>query len=471
MTEYAMSIDGKQVRSETAEGGFDVLNPATEEAFARAPECSESQLTAAVEAAQRAFGSWRKDEDARRKLLLTAAERLAEKTPEIARTLCLEQGKPLAQATGELLSAVAQLKATAAMPIPRVVTQDDAKSKIEITYRPFGVVAAITPWNFPILIAMSKIAPALLAGNSVVLKPSPYTPLATLALGEVLNNVLPPGVLNVVSGGNALGGQLTAHPLVRKISFTGSIGTGKKVAQSAAADLKRVTLELGGNDPAIVLPDADVQAIAARLYWSTFFNCGQICLAVKRIYVHESFFEPLTAALTKLAQSTVVGDGLDPKTQVGPLNNAMQLERVIALTEDAKSRGARVHAGGERLGRKGYFYPPTVLSNVTDDMPIVAEEQFGPVLPVLAYSDLEDAVQRANATHFGLGASVWGSDLARATEVAEQIDSGTVWINQHVALTHKAPFTGAKQSGIGRASGRWALESFLQEHVINTNRG
>jgi acyl-CoA reductase-like NAD-dependent aldehyde dehydrogenase len=470
MSEYAMSIDGKQVRSEASEDSFAVLNPATEEAFARAPVCSESQLAAAVEAAQRAFGSWRRDEDARRKALLTAAERLADRTPEIARTLCLEQGKPLAQATGELLSAVAQLKVTAGMPIPRVVTQDDAKAKIEITYRPFGVVAAITPWNFPILIAMSKIAPALLAGNTVVLKPSPYTPLATLALGEVLNSVLPAGVLNVVSGGNDLGGQLTSHPLVRKISFTGSIGTGKKVAQVAATDLKRVTLELGGNDPAIVLPDADVQALAARLYWSTFFNCGQICLAVKRIYVHETLFEPLTAALTKLAQSTVVGEGLDPKTQVGPLNNAMQLERVIELTEDAKRRGARVHAGGERLGRKGYFYPPTVLSNVTDDMAIVAEEQFGPVLPVLPYRDVEDAVQRANATHFGLGASVWGSDLARAAEVAEQIESGTVWINQHVALTHKAPFSGAKQSGIGRASGRWALESFLQEHVINTNR-
>lgn len=470
MSDYAMSIDGEQVRSGAAEPSFAVINPATEEPFAQAPCCSESQLAAAVEAAERAFKSWRRDEAARRKALLTAAERLAEKAPEIARILTLEQGKPLAQSTGELLSAVAQLKGTAAMPIPREVTQDDARGKIELTYRPFGVVAAITPWNFPILIAMSKLAPALLAGNSVVLKPSPYTPLATLALGEVLSSVLPAGVLNVVSGGNELGGQLTSHPLVRKVSFTGSIATGKKVAQSAATDLKRVTLELGGNDPAIVLPDADVDALAARLYWSTFFNCGQICLAVKRIYVHEALFEPLTAALAKLAQSTVVGEGLDPKTQMGPLNNAMQLERVIMLTEDAKRRGARVHAGGERLGRKGYFYPPTILSHVTDDMPVVAEEQFGPVLPVLPYRDVEDAVERANATHFGLGASVWGRDLARAAEVAAEIEAGTVWVNQHVALTAKAPFAGAKQSGIGRASGRWALESFLQEHVINISR-
>jgi len=470
MSEYAMSIDGKPVRAGAADS-FAVINPATEEVFAQAPACTSQQLTAALEAAQHAFRSWRQDEDARRKVLLAASERLAEKAPDIARILTQEQGKPLAQATGELQSAVAQLKATAAMPFPHQVTQDDTRGKIEITYRPYGVVAAITPWNFPILIAMSKLAPALLAGNSVVLKPSPYTPLATLALGEVLNTVLPPGVLNVVSGGNDLGAQLTSHPLVRKISFTGSIATGKRVAEVAARDLKRVTLELGGNDPAIVLPDADVESIAARLYWSAFFNCGQICLAVKRIYVAEALFEPLTAALMKLAQSTVVGDGLDPKTQVGPLNNLMQLERVTSLADDAKRRGARVHAGGERLGRKGYFYPPTVLTDVTDDMPIVAEEQFGPVLPVLPYRDVEDAVERANATHFGLGASVWGRDLERATQIAKQLDSGTVWVNQHVALTAKAPFSGAKQSGVGRASGRWALESFLQEHVINVSRG
>ena len=470
MSEYAMSIDGQQVRAAAADS-FPVVNPATEEVFAQAPECSAQQLTAAQGGAQRAVGSWRRDEDARRKALLAAAERLAEKAPAIARTLTQEQGKPLAQATAELMSAVAQLKATAAMPIPHEVTQDDTRGKIEITYRPFGVVAAITPWNFPVLIAMSKIAPALLAGNSVVLKPSPYTPLATLQLGEVLNTALPPGVLNVVSGGNQLGAQLTSHPLVRKISFTGSIATGKKVAEVAASDLKRVTLELGGNDPAIVLADADVEAMATRLYWSAFFNCGQICLAVKRIYVAEALLEPLTAALTKLAQSTVVGDGLDPNTQVGPLNNLMQLERVISLADDAKRRGARVHAGGERLGRKGYFYPPTVLTNVTDDMPIVAEEQFGPVLPLLPYRDVDEAVARANATSFGLGASVWGRDLERATRIAREIDAGTVWINQHVALTPKAPFTGAKQSGVGRASGRWGLESFLQEHVINLSRG
>lgn len=468
MSEYTMSIDGQQ---QSGSQTFDVINPATEEVLARAPECTDAQLEAAVQAAQSAFGNWRKDEEARRKLLLAAAERLAAKAPEIARTLTLEQGKPFAQAQIELQTAVASLKGAAGLPIPHEVTQDDAKAKIEITHRPFGVVAAVTPWNFPVMIAMSKVAPALLAGNTVVLKPSPYTPLATLQVGALLNEVLPKGVLNIVSGGNDLGSKLTSHPLVRMISFTGSVPTGRKVAEVAARGLKRTILELGGNDPAIILPDADVERLAARLYWSTFWNCGQICLAVKRIYAHESLIEPLTAALAKLAQSTVVGDGLDPNTQMGPLNNLMQLQRVIELTDDAKKNGAKVHSGGERLGRKGYFYPPTILSHVSDQTRVVAEEQFGPVLPLLAYREVDEVIERANATPFGLGASVWGTDVERATQIAKQIDAGTVWVNQHVSLTHKAPFTGAKTSGIGLASGRWGVASFLQTHVINVSRG
>jgi acyl-CoA reductase-like NAD-dependent aldehyde dehydrogenase len=468
MSEFTMSIDGQQQRGAER---FGVINPATEEVFAEAPECTPEQLDQAVTSAERAFKTWRRDEDARRKLLLTAAEHLQTQATELARTLTMEQGKPLAQAAGEVATAVAQLKSYAKMPMPHEVLNDDAKNRIEIQHRPFGVVAAITPWNFPVMIAMSKVAPALLAGNTVVLKPSPFTPLATLKLGSILNEVLPPGVLNVVSGGNDLGARLSEHPAIRKISFTGSVATGKKVALAAAADLKRTTLELGGNDPAIILDDADVNQIAARLFWSTFINCGQVCLAVKRVYVPEPLFAPLTAAMTQLAKSTTVGDGLEPATQVGPLNNRPQLERVSDLTSDAKRRGATVHAGGERLGRKGYFFAPTLVSGVDDSAPIVAEEQFGPVLPILPYKELDDAVERANATHFGLGASVWSRDVERAAEVAKSIDAGTVWVNQHVALTAKAPFGGAKWSGIGLASGRWALESYLQKHVINVNRG
>lgn len=461
---HTMTIDGKQVQTATTTA---VINPATEGEAGRAPACTSEQLDSAVAAAKRAFNTWRRDEEARRTALRNAAELVQAKAAQIATTLTLEQGKPLAHATGEVTGAAAQLKAVAEMKIPYEITRDDAKAKIEILYKPYGVVAAITPWNFPILIAISKLAPALLAGNTVVIKPSPFTPLSTLELVEAMSQALPPGVLNAVSGDNALGAQLTSHPDVRKISFTGSVATGIKVAEVAAHDLKRTILELGGNDPAIVLDDVDPVAIAPQLFWSSFMNSGQICTAVKRVYVPQALFEPLVQAISQVAREVKVGDGLDPSTQLGPINNAMQLERVMSLVEDAKKNGATIHTGGERMNRKGYFFAPTILTNVGDDIAIVAEEQFGPVLPILPYTSIDDALARANATHFGLGASVWGKDRARARSVAQEIDAGTVWINQHLALTANAPFGGCKHSGIGEAGGRWGLASFLQKHVIN----
>ena len=464
MTRHTMTIDGKQIEAGSTTA---VINPATEGEAGRAPACSAAQLDAAVAAANSAFKTWRRDEEARRQALRNAAELVQARAAEIANTLTLEQGKPLAHATGEVTGAAAQLKATAEMKIPYEITRDDQKAKIEIVYKPYGVVAAITPWNFPILIAMSKIAPALLAGNTVVIKPSPFTPLSTLELVTAMSHALPPGVLSAVSGDNALGAQLTTHPAVRKISFTGSVPTGMKVAEVAAHDLKRTTLELGGNDPAIVLDDVDPVAIAPLLFWSSFMNSGQICTAVKRIYVPEALFEPLVNAISAVASQIKVGDGLDPTTQLGPINNAMQLERVISLVEDAKKHGARIHTGGARLDRKGYFFAPTILTGVGDDVAIVAEEQFGPVLPILPYKSIDDALERANATHYGLGASVWAKDRVRARSVAQEIDAGTVWINQHLALTANAPFGGCKHSGIGEAGGRWGLASYMQKHVIN----
>jgi acyl-CoA reductase-like NAD-dependent aldehyde dehydrogenase len=461
---HTMTIDGQQAEAASSTA---VINPATEGEAGRAPSCSPAQLDAAVAAAKRAFTSWRRDEEARRVALRNAAELVQARVSQIATTLTLEQGKPLAHATGEVSGAAAQLKATAEMKLPYEITRDDAKGKIEIVYRPYGVVASITPWNFPILIAMSKIAPALLAGNTVVIKPSPFTPLSTLELISAMSAALPPGVLNAVSGDNALGAQLTAHPDVRKISFTGSVPTGMKVAEVAARDLKRTTLELGGNDPAIVLDDVDPTAIAQQLFWSSFMNSGQICTAVKRVYVPEKLLDQVVQALSAVASQIKVGDGMDPSTQLGPINNAMQLERVINLVDDAKKHGAKIHTGGARLDRKGYFFAPTILSGVGDDVAIVAEEQFGPVLPILSYKTVDEALERANATVYGLGASVWGKDRERARSVAQEIDAGTVWINQHLALTPNAPFGGCKHSGIGEASGRWGLSSFLQKHVIN----
>ncbi|HEX4336620.1 MAG TPA: aldehyde dehydrogenase family protein [Polyangiaceae bacterium] len=468
MTTFGMTIDGVET---SGDGSFGVLNPATEDEAGHAPTCSGRQLDDAVASAKRAFRTWKRDESARRAALRNAAELVEANANDIARTLTIEQGKPLSHATAEVYGSAAQLKSIAAMPLPHEVTRDDDKARIEICYRPYGVVGGITPWNYPILIAMAKLAPALLAGNTMVLKPSPFTPLSTLALGKVLNQALPPGVLNVISGGGELGARLSSHPDVKKLSFTGSVPTGKKVGQAAAADLKRVTLELGGNDPAVILDDVNPEAIATQLFWSAFTNAGQICTAVKRVYAPEALFEPLVNALANIARQVKVGDGLDPDTQLGPINNAMQLQRVTELVDDARKRGAKIHAGGERLARKGYFYAPTIITGVADDVAIVAEEQFGPVLPVLSYRNLDEVLERANATNYGLGASVWSTDGARARAVAEELDAGTVWINQHLALTALAPFGGAKWSGVGEAGGRWGLASFLQKHVINQRIG
>jgi acyl-CoA reductase-like NAD-dependent aldehyde dehydrogenase len=316
---------------------------------------------------------------------------------------------------------------------------------------------------------MGKVATALIAGNTVVLKPSPYTPLSTLKIAEVIKDALPAGVLNIISGSDPLGASLTAHPLIRKIDFTGSVGTGKRVASAAAPDLKRFTLELGGNDPAIVLPDANPKKIAKAIFWGAFTNSGQVCIAAKRLYVHESIKEALTTELAALAEQMKVGDGLDEDTKLGPINNQAQFERVTTLVEEAKRDGARVVAGGDALGQ-GYCFQNTLLTDLDDNARIVQEEQFGPVLPILAYEDINDVVSRANNTHFGLGASIWTEDLPQAEVLAERIEAGTTWVNQHLALSPLAPFGGSKWSGIGYIGGKWGIEGATELQVINIKR-
>jgi acyl-CoA reductase-like NAD-dependent aldehyde dehydrogenase len=263
---------------------------------------------------------------------------------------------------------------------------------------------------------------------------------------------------------------MTSHPVPRKVSFTGSVSTGKKVMASAAPDLKRLTLELGGNDPAIVLPDADPKNVAQRIFWGAFENCGQICSAIKRVYVHESIYNPFINELGSLAKSLKVGNGMDDGVQIGPLNNKPQLERVSELVEDAKKHGARIVTGGERLGTEGYFYSPTVVGEISDGVRLVDEEQFGPALPVVTYKDVDDAVARANATHFGLSGSVWSSNPDRAAEVAGELECGSAWVNQHLAVTPYLPFGGAKWSGIGVENGRWGLLGFTEIQVLNVAR-
>jgi len=468
VSQYTMTIDGKAV---AGAGEFGVINPATGKVFANAPECSREQLDTAMEAAARAFKAWSRDEAKRRQVLLDCASALEKKLGELAPLLTQEQGKPLKNANEELFGAAFWFKHTAGLQIPVEVLQDDASARVEVRRRPFGVVGAITPWNFPVMLAAWKIAPALLAGNTIVLKPSPYTPLSTLRLGEILRDVVPAGVVNVVSGGNELGAWISSHPTVRKVSFTGSVATGKKVALAAAPDLKRVTLELGGNDPAIVLRDVDPAKVAEKLFWGAFTNCGQVCSAVKRIYVHEDLYEDLGKRLAALARSVKVGDGLDPASQLGPLNNRMQFERVSELVEDARKQGARAVAGGAPVGGAGYFYQPTILTDVSDGTRIVDEEQFGPAVPLIRYRDVEDAIERANATHFGLSGSVWGADAARAAEVAGRLECGTSWVNTHLAILPHAPFGGAKWSGIGVENGPWGLLGFTELQTVHVAKG
>lgn len=467
MSDFAMTINGRHTPTL---GRLDVINPATGKTFAQAPDCSRELLDEAMVSAQSAFRSWRLDEQARRAALRAAADVLFAAASELSPILTAEQGKPLGDAAREVMGCGVWFKYFAELPLPREVIQDNEKALIELRRRPLGVVAAITPWNFPLTLASWKLAPALLAGNTLVLKPSPYTPLSTLRMGELLNTVLPPGVLNVVSGGNELGKWMTAHPVPRKLSFTGSVATGKHVAASAVPDLKRVTLELGGNDAAIVLDDADPAAIVRGLFWGAFTNNGQVCSAIKRVYVPEPMYDEVVDGLAEQAKTVRVGDGALDGTQLGPINNKPQFERVGGLVADAVARGAKVAAGGKAMEGPGYFFEPTILAGVSNGIPLVDEEQFGPALPVVPYRDVDEAVELANASHFGLSGSVWSADGDRATEVAARLECGTAWVNTHIALQPDQPFGGAKWSGIGVENGPWGLEGFMEIQALHRSK-
>jgi acyl-CoA reductase-like NAD-dependent aldehyde dehydrogenase len=462
-----MTIGGEAAATE---GSFGVRNPATGEMFARAPKCTRQQLDSAFEAAAKAARSWKADETQRRDVLRRAGERLLASAANLAPVLTAEQGKPLADAHFEVLIAAAWCEYFASLELPREVIQDDELAFVELASRPVGVVAAITPWNFPLILAFWKIAPALLAGNTLVIKPSPFTPLATLKVGELLLDVVPPGVVNIVAGGDGLGAWMTSHPVTRKISFTGSVETGKKVAMAAAPDLKRVTLELGGNDPAIVLDDADPAVITPALFASAFNNNGQVCTAVKRLYVPEALYDEVVEGLAALARSVKVGDGTEENVKLGPINNRPQYERVKELVADAVHNGATAVSGGRAMDRPGYFFEPTILSGLSDGTRIVDEEQFGPALPVVAYRDLDDVIERANATHFGLSGSVWSADPDRAAQVAVQLECGTAWVNNHLALAPHQPFGGFKWSGIGVENGPWGLAEFTERQVVHRSK-
>ncbi len=464
-TDFSLLIDGELVQSAQK---LDVIDPALGAIFARCPAAGRAELDHAAAAARRAFPAWRARPFAERAALVKRLSQiLRERQQSLAELLTREQGKPLAQSVAEIDRGAAQSDGMVGIEIPVEVIADDADKHIELRYRPLGVVGIITPWNAPVNLALGPLVSALYTGNTAILKPSPYTPLTTLKLGEILNEVFPAGVVNVLAGGDELGAAITAHPGIDKISFTGSVATGKKVLASAAATMKRVTLELGGNDPAIVLDDVDVKAVAKKIFFASFVNSGQVCMAIKRIYAHERIYDDLCAALAEEANAARVGNGLDPATELGPLQNKMQYDKVVGLIEDTQKAGAKFLAGGEIPQGPGYFLPPTIVTNVADDSRLVREEQFGPIVPVLKFSDVEDALRRANDTRYGLSGSVWTKDLQRGTELAARLEVGTAWVNQHRTTSAFVPFGGAKESGLGRQYSALGLKSYMEPQVVS----
>ena len=467
MADYKLLIGGKLV-----DGDFqmDVVNPATGTPFVTVARASPAQADQAIAAAKAGQPGWASvpyaDRQAR---LLVLADAIAANAHDLARLLTLEQGKPLPEAQGEVAWTEGFLRHYATLELSDRIIQDDEAGYIAVRHRPLGVVVGIIAWNFPLLVACWKIGPAVLAGNAIVLKPAPTTPVTALALGALCRDIFTAGVVNIITDANDLGPHLTAHPDVAKIGFTGSTATGKRIAAGSAEGLKRVTLELGGNDPAIVLEDVDVRETAKAIFGNAFLNAGQVCLAVKRAYVHADIYDAMCAELATLAQAAIVGDGLEQGTQIGPIQNAAQYEKVKGFLDAARADGTIV-AGGQAIERAGYFIAPTIVRDVTDGMKIVDEEQFGPILPVIKFDDVEDVVARANASDYGLGGSVWSANVERAAAIAARIESGQVWVNQHIAIGPHIPMAGFKQSGLGVEQAEEGLAEYSQLQVINIKR-
>ncbi|KLU09429.1 aldehyde dehydrogenase family protein [Kocuria sp. SM24M-10] len=453
--------------------GREIFDPATGELVGRSPESTVEDLDDALDRARRKQSEWAAVPDSERSaLLLRAADAVEANAAALAELLSREQGKPVQNGPNALFEvggAVAWLRATATLPLEPETLFDDESGRAVLSYEPIGVVGAISPWNWPMMISVWQLAPALRMGNTVVAKPSEYTPLSVLGLAHVLNQVLPEDVLTVVAGGREVGEALSKHPGVDKLMFTGSTATGKAIMRSAADSLTRLTLELGGNDAGIVLPDADPEAIAEGLFWGAFINTGQTCAALKRLYVHEDVHDAVCEALTRVAAAMPMGQGRDERNVLGPLQNRAQFEIVADLVEQARAGGGRVLIGGEPAAEQpGYFYPTTLVADVDDDNPLVTEEQFGPALPIVKYSSVDEAVRMANRLDVGLGASVWGSDPDRAREVAARLQAGTVWINKHGTVDPRMPFGGIKSSGFGLEFGVEGLKALGVPKVISS---
>ena len=468
MADFKMLIGGQLVEGDHT---LEVINPATGSSFATVARATAAQADQAIAAAKAAGPAWAATSlEDRRQIVLALADAIAARSDEIARVLTFEQGKPLPEAQGELAWTDGYLRHYCTLDLPDRIIQDDDTAYIAVKHKPLGVVVGIIAWNFPLLMACWKIGPAVLAGNTIVLKPAPTTPATALLLGEICKDIFPAGVVNIIADDNDLGPHLTAHPDVAKIGFTGSTATGKRIMASGAGTLKRITLELGGNDPAIILEDVDVKQTAQAIFNNAFLNNGQVCLAVKRAYVHNDIYDAMCSELAVLADAAIVDDGSKQGTQLGPIQNKAQYEKVKGFLETAKRDGTII-AGGEVMERDGYFIRPTIVRDVTDGHQIVDEEQFGPILPVIRFGDVDDVIRRANNSETGLGGSVWSKDIAKATDIAGRIESGQMWVNQHIAIGPHIPMAGFKGSGLGVEQSVEGFAEYTQIQVINVARG
>ena len=465
---YDMTIANDTV---AADEYREILNPATGDVVGLAAVATEADLEAAVTAAAEVFATWSgTDDDTRRAACHAIADVLEANIGELAELVTREQGKPLKGMGSEfeIGGCIGWARYTADQQLPIKVLQDDENGRIEQHRVPIGVVGSITPWNWPLLIAIWHIVPAVRTGNTVVIKPSPYTPLGTLRLVELISQALPPGVLNVIAGDDKLGAALSEHAGIGKLVFTGSIATGKKVMASSAPTLKRLTLELGGNDPAIVLPDANPSEVAPGIFWGSFINCGQTCGAIKRLYVHDDIYEEMCTALVNFGKTVTVGNGLDEGTMMGPLQNKAQYKKVNDLIDDARRTGARILTGDEAIDGPGYFIPVTLVADIEDGVALVDQEQFGPALPIIRYSSVDEAVAAANNTEFGLDASVWTADAEIGKAIAKRLHAGTVWVNKHADIAPHVPMGGLKCSGMGVEFGEEGLAAYTEIKIIST---
>lgn len=465
--ELALTINGEAI---SGQAWYPIADPATGGSLASVPEATKTQLETAVAAAKAAFPAWARTSWAdRRALLLTFCDKVEADIEAVARLVAQEAGKPLAKARAEVLGGLFFARGFARLELPSEILRDTETQFVRVERRPIGIVGAITAWNYPALLAMWKIAPALLTGNVLILKPAPSTPLATLRLGEIARSVFPAGVINVLSGGDSLGRWMTEHPAIGKIAFTGSVATGKAIMAAAAPTLKRLTLELGGNDAALVLNDFDIERQATDLFWAAFANNGQVCACAKRIYVPSAMIDALAAKFASIAGSVRTGPWDMEGVEIGPLQNRKQFDRVSDLVTEAEARAVPFFKG--QAPAQGYFHPITLFKDLPEDCRLVREEQFGPAIALLRYDDLDDAIAKANDSLFGLGASVWGRDVDAAMQVAERLDAGNVFVNQHPAMGPEIPYGGIRHSGIGVECGVDGLAEYTNSIVINVKRG